>query len=385
MPSVIRRLLVAQRRYGPAPEVLVSIAALMGLSVLLRTGVFGGVGEYSDIVHLYRRDGLADHPAPYFDYRLEYPVLIGVFEWVVGFAKASASLYFVASAAALAALALGTAWALGQIRSANPWLLAAAPAVVFWGVQNWDFVGIFPMVVAIALHERRRDAWGAAALALAVSAKFFPIVVLPVVLAVRAAEHRWRTAGMIVAVFTSVTVAVNAPFAIEVGREGGVGLRSSWEYFFEFSRDRDPLATLWTTTDLSVVAVNRATGLLLALGLAVILALTVWCVRRGHDVLVCAAAAALLWFFATNKVYSAQYALWILLALALANMPLQAALAFVGIDVIVFIALWGGLPWLGDLPFFTRQITTVALAAWVGLRMVRSTSNPTTFSPGACL
>ena len=62
-----------------------AIAALMLLSVFLRTGVFDGVGEYSNIVHLYRRDGLGSHPLPYIEYPLEYPVLIGAFEWLIGF------------------------------------------------------------------------------------------------------------------------------------------------------------------------------------------------------------------------------------------------------------------------------------------------------------
>jgi hypothetical protein len=158
----------------------------MTLSVVLRTGVFD-VGDYSDIVHLYRRDGLASHPAPYFDYPLEYPVINGAFVWAVGFVRSSAGMYFVASAAVLGALAVATVRTLERLPSTHPWLLAAAPAVAFWGVQNWDFLGIALLVAALLLHHRREDVGGAVLLALAVWAKSFPVVVLPVVLAVRRA------------------------------------------------------------------------------------------------------------------------------------------------------------------------------------------------------
>jgi len=353
---------------------LAAIATLLTISLLLRTGVFDGVGQYSDIVHLYRRDDLAAHPAPYFDYRLEYPVIIGAFQWLAGFAGASDELYFVASATALGALAVASVWLLSKLRGANPWLLAAAPAAVFWGVQNWDFVGICPLVGALVLFERGRDAWGAAVLALAVSAKFFPIVVLPVVVVVRLAESRWRAAGAVVAVFAVVTVAINAPVAVG-GGEPGV-LRDGWTYFFEFSRDRPAENTLWSSAPDVVPEVNRATALLLALGIGAILALTFHSIRIGRDALVPASAAGLLWLFASSKLYSAQFALWIMLALALASVPFWAAAIFATVDVLFFITLWGGLPWLADLPEAARQVVTILLAFHVALMLHRTLPAP---------
>ena len=207
-------------------------------------------------------------------------------------------------------------------------------------------------------------------LAIATSAKLFPLVVLPVVLAVRCAERRWRAAGVIVAIFAVVTVALNAPVAIEAGE--GIALRESWTYFFEFSERRAAENTLWTSADLDVSRLNRATGVLLALGVSALVVLATRCVRRGQDVLVAAAGAALLWFFATSKVYSAQYALWIMLAIALAGLPVPAAIAFMAIDVLFFVTLWGGLPWLGDLPDGMRQIGTAALAVYVAVSMARA-------------
>ena len=109
----------------------------------------------------------------------------------------------------LTALAVATVWLLERMPGTNPWLLAAAPAVVFWGVQNWDFLAIFPLVTAIVLHDRRHDAAGATALAIATAAKLFPLVVLPVVLAVRLAERRVRAALTVAGTFAAVWIALN--------------------------------------------------------------------------------------------------------------------------------------------------------------------------------
>jgi hypothetical protein len=345
----------------------------MIVSVALRTGVFG-VGDYSDIVHLYRRDGLAGHPAPYFDYLLEYPVVTGAFMWVVGFVRWSAGVYFVASAAVLGALAIATVRMLERLPSTNPWLLAAAPAVAFWGVQNWDFLGIALLVAALLLHHRGQDAAGAALLALAVWAKFFPIVALPVVVAVRLAEGRARAAVLVAAVFAAVTLLVNAPVAIEGIEGGAVQLREGWTWFFEFSHDRTATATIWSALEVSVAEANRWSGMLLGAGLATLLGLAARGARRGQDVLLPAAGGALLWLFATGKVYSVQYSLWILLALALAGLPVRAMVAVAAIDVLLFVTLWGGLPWLGA-PWpgtflsIVRQGTTAVLAVWVMTRI----------------
>ena len=353
----------------------IAIATLMIVSVALRTGVFG-VGDYSDIVHLYRRDGLVDHPAPYFDYSLEYPVLTGAFVWVVGFVRWSAGLYFVASSAILAALAVATVRMLERFPSVNPWLLAAAPAVAFWGVQNWDFLGIALLVAALLLHERGRNAAGAAVLALAVWAKFFPIVALPVVLALRIAQGRFRAAAIVALVFAGVTVLLNAPVAIEV-KDGAIQLRDGWTWFFVYSHERFAEATIWNSLDLTVGEANRWSAVTLGLGLTVLLGLTVRGVRRGQDlVLLPAVAGALLLLFATGKVYSVQYSLWVLLALALAGLPLRAMVAVAIVDILFFVTLWGGLRWLGEPwpgTFLTivRQAGTAVLAAWVMARLAR--------------
>src|SRR5205807_531075 len=140
---------------------------------------------------------------------------------------------------------------------------------------------------------------------------------------------------------------VNAPFAFDPGARGPV--RDSWLYFFSFTRARPPRATIWKPVlghHADLVAVP-----LIAIGLAAIVVLTVRSRGRPRGSLVPGSAAALLWVFATAKVYSPQYALWIFAVLAIAGVPLRLVLAFGLIDLLVFTTTFGplypGLPLVG--------------------------------------
>src|SRR2546423_489052 len=129
-------------------------------------------GAYSDIAHLYFRDRLWLHPTPYFDYRFEYPVLTGCFVWLASaVAGGSLASYLLVSASLLAASGGAAVLAVRRVDGANPWLLAAAPAVAFYGVLNWDLFGVALLAIALVLLQRGRDGPGGAVLALAASAK----------------------------------------------------------------------------------------------------------------------------------------------------------------------------------------------------------------------
>jgi len=363
--------------------------ALVALGVVMRAPVlfdYGGpwaphqlnlvlmahTGAYSDISHLYFRDRLWQHPAPYLDFRFEYPVLTGVFVWLASFVHTSVATYFLFSALLLLGLALLTVWALGRIEGANPWLFAAAPALALYTTLNWDLLGICLLVFALILFQRERDVPAAAVLALAVWAKVFPIVVLPVVLALRLADRRWRSALGIAGAFLAVTVAVNLPFALQGGAQGP--LRPAWSYFFTFTQQRPARATIWQP-----VLGHRADLLsvpLFAAGLAAIVVLAVRARDRPRGSLLPASSAALLWLFATAKVYSPQYALWIFAALAIEDAPVGLAIGFALLDVLIFATTFGPLypvgPLASEFPravqwgaYGLRQLITAAFVLWL--------------------
>jgi hypothetical protein len=338
-------------------------------------------GSYSDIAHLYFRDHLGQHPMPYVDYRFEYPVLTGVFVWVASLLGTSLGAYFLVSCALLIGFGLLTVWALGQIDGVNAWIFAAAPALAFYAALNWDLLAVCLLVIALLLFQRGRDIPATAVLALSTWAKFFPIVLLPLVLALRVADRRWRSAIGIAATFIAVTVAVNAPFAVDPSGNGW--LRKSWLYFFDFTRTRPPRATIWKPllghgTDLV------ATPLIVA-GLAAIVILAVRNRARRGGSLIPASVAGLLWVFAIAKVYSPQYAIWIFALLALVAAPIRLAVLFALVDVLLFTTTFGplypGLPlhalqWLAD---GLRQIVTAGLAVWVVRNRLAGGSTPIPF------
>jgi len=381
-----------------ARSTIPAAAGLIGLGVVLRlravTGYHGPplahpfnlhemarVGGYSDIAHLYFRDRLWSHPAPYFDYRFEYPALTGAFVWLASALHSGVVAYFLLSAGLLLAFGVASVWLLGRIEGANPWSFAAAPALAFYGVLNWDLAGVFLLLCALWLFHRERDVVAGAVLALATAAKLFPLVVLPVVLVLRAADRRWRDALRLSLAFMAVTAAVNLPVAIDPGAPNGI--RSSWLYFFTFSESRPPRATIWKplVDDHS----NLVTAPLLLAGLVAILVVGVRTRNRHGGSLLPASAASLLWVFGVAKVYSPQFALWIFAALAVAGAPWRLALGFALVDILVFTTTFGPLyPGFGPFApagvpvevqwaaYGLRQAFTVALAVWMCRELLRT-------------
>lgn len=360
------------------PTALILLGALMRLPVLLtyhgppiahalNLDLMAHVGAYSDISHLFFRDHIGAHPMPYFDFRFEYPVLTGLFVWVASFVHSSVAAYFLSSTVLLLGLGLATVWVLSRINGANPWLFAAAPALALYGTLNWDLLGICLLVIALLLFQRGRDGFAAGGLALATCAKFFPIVVLPIVLALRLAEGRRRSAALIAGVFTATTLAVNLPFALT----GAGSIRANWSYFFTYTDQRPPDGTIWNPLlghAADVVAVP-----LFAAGLAAIVIVALAARNRPGGALIPASAAALLWIFATAKVYSVQYSLWIFAALAIDGAPVALAVVFALLDLLIFASTFGPLypagPIASEFPlaiqwgaYGLRQLFTAGLA-----------------------
>jgi len=199
---------------------------------------------YSDIPSLYFRDRLWRHPAPYYQYRFEYPVLLGAVVWVLSKVHRTATDYFLVTSGVLAACALASIWVLARLKGARPALFALAPAVAFTGFLNWDLIAIALTLTALYLHSERRDTAGALALAVAVWTKFFPIVCLPIVVACRLAERRFAAAARIVAVFGAVTLAVNLPVVLASN-----AAYRRWSYFFSYNAKRKPTVSAWLYVD----------------------------------------------------------------------------------------------------------------------------------------
>lgn len=326
-----------------APALLATVAMLaLGFWMRWPTLAYTGAPEqrafndyaferfsYSDIASLYYRDRLADHPRPYFDYPLEYPVGMGALIYLLNSARSLQS-YFLVTSLFMAASALLIAWLIPRFPRGQPWLMALSPALAFYVNLNWDMWAVLLCVGALLLFVRGRDTAGALLLAAAVSTKFFPVVILPLILAERVRERRPRAAGRIAAVFTLASAAINLPLLVARPR--------AWLLFFEQSRTRPREVNLWNFFDrwnLTTPQINSLSLLLLGAGIAWL----VWAVWRDRaGAFLPASCAALAWFFFVNKVYSPQYSLWIVVLLAVVGAAPALAAAWSAADLVYFYA-----------------------------------------------
>lgn len=285
---------------------------------------------YSDIASLYFRDNLTDHPRPYLDYPLEYPVGIGFLIYLLNLATSSMPQYFLLTSLAMTVSALWTAVLVLNFPRGRVWLFALSPALAFYVNLNWDMWGVLLMSVSLLLFARERDRWGAAVLAAAVWTKFFPVLFLPLVMMDRFCHKGRRAALEVAGVFALASAAINAPVLLL--SPGG------WWHFFAYNAERRGEIGLWALFDpawLSTDEINRVSVLLVLWGLVVLLVLQ----RRsppGSWLLACPALLA--WFFFLGKVYSPQYSLWIVVLLAVVGASAVLAVAWSALDVLYFAA-----------------------------------------------
>jgi hypothetical protein len=354
------------------------------------TYIFNHPGSYSDISSLYFRDRLWLHPAPYFDYKFEYPVVTGGFVWLASFIHTSVTSYTLTSAFLLAGLALVAVVLVSEYEGSKVWLLAAAPVLGLDLILNWDVLAIALTAGALLLYQRKRDAWAGGLLALAVWAKLFPLLLLPLIVLARARERRWPDVWHGLLSFGVVSAVVNLPVAIQhAGRGGGFVTRSNWAYFYTFNEHRRDVGGLWWFFGWlhpKAPEINRVSGVLLVLALVVVLAAMLLGARRVQPSRLIAPAflALLAWFVFINKIYSPQFGLWVVVLLAMSGAPLWLAITFIVVDTAYY--------WVSFLGFLTsghwyfpnvirpaagvREVVLLASVAWGIQRVARASPPP---------
>ncbi|HUJ26240.1 MAG TPA: hypothetical protein VLW85_09495 [Myxococcales bacterium] len=265
---------------------------------------------YSDILALHEDRGAGAHALPYLHDRIEYPVLLGFSMWWPSLIEPNRGGYFALTFAVLALCALGTLWVLCSLPGTLPWAFAASPALLVYSALNWDLIGILPLFAGLWLWARQRETAAVAVLTLAVWTKFFPLLVLGVLLLKVPLNRLFKH----LQVFAVLTLLINLPFAIAA--------RDNWAWFFEYSRIRDIEPSLYLLAGVDrrafVPAANQI-SLWVTLAAAASLAAIEWR-TRSLDVLK-GACALLCVFFIANKVYSPQYWIWVVAVLALAAAP----------------------------------------------------------------
>jgi uncharacterized membrane protein len=291
-------------------------------------------------------------PTPYLEDRVEYPPLLAAALWLPSFVSRAPLAYFTVGYCALAALALATVLMLGRIPGASRWWFAGSPALAYYTGLNWDHLPIALLVAAVLAAARARLAAAGVLTGLGAAAKLFPVALLPPVLGSLAGRRaagslagrpaRGALAGRgerggaarVALAALAAFVAVNLPVALAAP--------GAWAHFWRFNGARGAENSAWELLrHLPALAplardpafLNAATALLLGLAAAYV----AWTCARADDpgrAVRLGVAFVLVAWIATNKVYSPQYALYALVAGALASAPARLAALVSAIAVV---------------------------------------------------
>jgi hypothetical protein len=319
--------------------------------------------SYSDLLAMsgdrYLNGG---RPFPYLEDRIEYPVLLGLVLWAPSFLPGGQAGHLAGSALLLWACLLASVWALRRLAGASPWWLAATPALAYYGVLNWDLLPISLLLAALLALERGRPGGAGALAALGVSAKLWPVALLPAALSDLASRRRWGAIARAGAAFLGVTLAVNLPFAVLAP--------AAWSWFFRFNGGRPAENSIWEVVRLGDPALLN----LLSFGwLAAAVAVAAVACRRAPEgartrAVRLGTALVLVTWIATNKVWSPQYALYAFAAGALVAAPgwlfaTLAAVSVVDYHLAFEVRAERGLFWFFDGWYLAEEVVRTAAYA----------------------
>jgi uncharacterized membrane protein len=317
---------------------------------------------YTDAVPLFGIYEQGEGALPYLDSRVEYPVLtgalmalaMGVSGWYDGLAAAVGPLssvppvqsYYVVTCLLLTLCALLAVRAVVPLSGRRPWdaaMVALSPVLLVHAFTNWDLLAVALTALGMWAWARQRPVLAGLLLGLGVAAKLYPVLVLLALFLLCLRAGRLAVWGRAAAAAAVAWLAVNLPVALAAGE--------NWAWFFTFSRQRaaNP-ESIWnvllTATDGAILDGPLAEGQTPAVlnavvaGLLLLLVLGVaWLVLRApvrpRVAQVCFLLVA--GFLLLNKVYSPQYALWLVPLAVLARPRWRSLLLWQASEVLVWV------------------------------------------------
>jgi uncharacterized membrane protein len=360
----------ASRWWGPARVALAVACAVLALGVIVDARCHEDSWAqrdrdmwvslcYSDAPFLYRERGFADRELPYREADLEYPVLTGaVMQGSAYLARVAAEAtasedddirlvesvrFYDVTALLMAVMALVAVFATGRTVRRRPWdglLVAASPVLLLSATINWDLLAVAFVSLAILAWTRERSALTGFFLGLGIAAKLYPVLLLgPLLLVALRSKNRRESIGKFATTLGTCVVtwtAINLPVYLWAP--------DGWRTFFTFNRDRGAeFGSPWLALDirwpdllpddidLFVIVAGAA-----FLVFIVTLALTAPEPPRLAQLAFLAVAA----FIMVNKVWSPQYALWLLPLAVMARPRWRDLLIWQAAEVVYFAAIW---------------------------------------------
>jgi uncharacterized membrane protein len=402
--------------WGPVRVALAVACIVLGLGVLADAGCRSDQWErrddraiwtglcYSDVPFLYRERGLSDGLV-YRDVPVEYPVLtaavIQASAYVAGTPTDAGDSSDAAAGQVLAesvrfydvtAVLMGLAALVAVVATARtvprrPWdamLVAASPVLLLTATINWDLLAVALTSLAILAWTRHRHALAGLMIGLGAAAKLYPVLLLGpmLVLALRAADRRRALGDYLVTLGTAVAawVAVNLPVYLWAP--------DGWRLFFTFNSERGAeLGSPWYALELLVPGLlpDRIEPVLLTSAVVLLTVIVVLGFAAPEPPrLAQLAFLAVAAFLLVNKVWSPQYALWLLPLAALARPRWRDLLIWQAAEVLYFVAVWWHLatlydssaPLIGSRGYAAATVIRIAGLAWLAGVVVRDIMQP---------
>jgi len=304
---------------------------------------------YSDLPVLYVGRDLAGGQFPYATERsFEYPVITGYLAAATARAVSTPAGYFLLNSLILLVCTLVTVWATIRLtgRVEAGLIVALSPVLAVTGTINWDMVPVMGVSLALLAWTRERPELAGLAVGLGAAAKFYPALLLFALLL----SGRWRHFLKALWAATAAWLAVNLPVLLFYP--------DGWLEFFRLNRSRPAdFGSVYYGLELLGIRVPWL-NLLAILLFGACLAAIARFAPRDVTVLAFLTVAA---FLLTNKVYSPQYALWLLPLAVAAGAPLLNLMVWQLAELAYWWAVWRHL---------AGTISPAGYAAFIGLRVV---------------
>ncbi len=356
---------------------------------------------YSDIPYLYTGRGFDIGAIPYLDHpagkeALEYPVLTG---WFMHLASLLTGGTDEAAKTALRrasefydwnAILLGICLIIAVVATAltvrhRPWDAAGfalAPVILTTGLINWDLLAVALLAVSVMLWMRAHPAIAGVFFGLAVSAKFYPVVLIAVLGGLCLRNKKMADFARFMSTALLAWAVVNVPVAIAAPQE--------WAHFYVFSRTRGVdfgsvwLGLLYTAgveiPPESLNTVVTATFVVLAAGVMALIFFAPQTPRLAQVAFLMIAA-----FCLANKVYSPQYVLWMLPFAFLARPRWRDFLIWQAGQVLYAVSVWlflensagdGPRKGFNNLTYGVMTLVTICITVWFCALVVRDILKP---------
>ena len=297
---------------------------------------------YTDIPALFGERDLINHTWPYLSATnaMEYPPVIGLGNWLISFITPSEDSYrwfFDLNVLLLITCFIGIAYLLRKMRPQYMYLFPLAPAVLASLFINWDLWAVITALLAIYYFEQKRYEASAIALAVSISTKFFPVVLLLPTAIIFWRNRQFKELQRYIFTTALFWLAINLP--IIATSFGG------WWRFFKLNLERSAdFGSIWFALNILGVNIPGLNDFYSLITIAAFALLVYFLIKLDKTPKLSEIAFFVVVIFTTtSKVYSPQYVLWLtpLAVIALRNKKqLSAFWIWQVTEMIYHLAIW---------------------------------------------